>query len=218
MSLQTPKPTQKSKAFRPPALMDLFPHIIPYSSGYLQVDHVHNIYWEQSGNPDGVPIVMLHGGPGAGASPMHRRFFNPEHYRIIIFDQRGAGRSAPLGSLENNTAQHLVDDLDALRRHLNIDRWHLFGGSWGSTLAMLYAIQHPSQCISIIMRGIFLCEAEEIDWFLHGIRTIFPEAWEQFTGILDETERDDILESYYARLTHDDPDIQMEAAIRWSLY
>jgi len=205
-----------SKAFRPPhhprALMDLFPSITPYSSGYISVDSAHTLYWEQSGNPDGVPIVMLHGGPGAGASPIHRRFFDPDHYRIIIFDQRGAGRSAPLGSIENNTAQHLVDDIEALRKHLRIDQWHLFGGSWGSTLAMLYAIQHPKRCISLVMRGIFLCERDEIDWFLHGIQTIFPEAWEQFTSILTDDERDDILEAYYARLTHEDPDVQLEAA------
>jgi len=179
---------------------------------------MHNLYWEQSGNPDGVPVVLLHGGPGAGASPIHRRFFDPDHYRIIIFDQRGAGRSAPLGSIENNTTQHLIDDIEALRQHLKIDQWHLFGGSWGSTLAMLYAIAYPKRCISLVMRGIFLCESYEIDWFLHGIQTIFPEAWEQFTGILSDKEREDILESYYARLTHEDPDIQMEAAIRWSLY
>ena len=207
-----------NKIYRPPALMDLFPPITPYSSGYLSVDATHNLYWEQSGNPDGVPIVLLHGGPGAGASPVHRRFFDPDHYRIIIFDQRGAGRSAPLGSIENNTTQHLVDDIEALREHLRVEKWHLFGGSWGSTLAMLYAIEHPQRCLSLVMRGIFLCEAEEIDWFLHGIQTIFPEAWEQFTGILDHKEREDILESYYTRLTHEDPEIQMEAAIRWSLY
>lgn len=208
----------KSTAFRPPALMDLFPSITPYASGYISADEIHTLYWEQSGNPEGVPVVLLHGGPGAGASPMHRRFFDPDHYRIIIFDQRGAGRSAPLGSIENNTTQHLIDDIEKLRKHLNVEKWHLFGGSWGSTLAMLYAIQHPSRCISLIMRGIFLCEAYEVDWFLHGIKTIFPEAWEQFTGILDDDEQADILNSYYARLTHENPDIQVEAAIRWSLY
>ena len=206
------------KAMNRTTLMDLFPAIRPYSSGYLLVDDMHTLYWEQSGNPEGVPIVMLHGGPGAGAGPMHRRFFDPDHYRIIIFDQRGAGRSSPLGCVENNTAEHLVDDIETLRKHLKIERWHLFGGSWGSTLAMLYAIANPDRCISLIMRGIFLCEAEEIDWFLHGIHTIFPEAWEQFTSILSEAELEDILGSYYARLTHEDPDVQMEAAIRWSLY
>ncbi|NCT40708.1 MAG: prolyl aminopeptidase [Alphaproteobacteria bacterium] len=198
--------------------MDLFPALRPYSSGYLRVDDIHDLYWEQSGNPDGVPVVLLHGGPGAGAGPMHRRFFDPDHYRIIVFDQRGAGRSAPLGSIENNNAAELVGDIERLRTHLRVDRWHLFGGSWGSTLAMLYAIAHPERCISIVMRGIFLCEAEEIDWFIHGIHTVFPEAWEQFTAILNDQERDDILGAYYARLTHEDEDVQIEAAIHWSLY
>ena len=206
------------KAFRRPTLLDLFPAIRPYSSGYISVDDVHDLYWEQSGNPDGIPVVLLHGGPGAGAGPMHRRFFDPDHYRIIVFDQRGAGRSAPLGSIENNTAKLLVEDIETLREHLRIDKWHLFGGSWGSTLAMLYAIAHPERCISLTMRGIFLCEAYEIDWFLHGIKTIFPEAWEQFTSILGDDEQKDILGSYYKRLTDEDQDVQMEAAIRWSLY
>ena len=199
-------------------LMDLFPAITPYSSGFLSVDDTHNLYWEQSGNPDGVPIILLHGGPGAGASPTHRRFFDPDYYRIIIFDQRGAGRSTPLGSLENNTTQHLVDDIEKLRAHFGIDHWHVFGGSWGSTLALAYAIEHPDVCKSIIMRGIFLCEDEEIHWFLYGMRTIFPEAWEQFTAILDENELDDILTAYHKRLTSDDEDVQMQAAIRWALY
>ncbi len=213
-----PLPNTKTATFRQPAIMDLFPAITPYSTGYLAVDPVHTLYWEQSGNPDGVPVVLLHGGPGAGAGPLHRRFFDPDHYRIIIFDQRGAGRSAPLGCIENNTTKALIEDIETLRKHLNIPKWHLFGGSWGSTLAMLYAIQYPAHCISLTMRGIFLCEASEIDWFLHGIQTIFPEAWEQFTSILNQNEKENILQSYYARLTHDDKDVQIEAAIRWSLY
>jgi len=212
------KPPQHPPPERKSPLLDLFPSITPYSSGFLHVDDIHNLYWEQSGNPDGVPIVLLHGGPGAGASPTHRRFFDPDHYRIIIFDQRGAGRSTPLGTLENNTTRHLIDDLEQLRNHLKIEKWHVFGGSWGSTLGLAYAAQHADKCKSLILRGIFLCEQEEIDWFLYGIRMIFPEAWEQFTGILSEDERSDILASYYRRLTHDDPDIQMQAAIRWALY
>ncbi len=204
--------------YRRPATMDLFPSITPYSSGYLEVDDIHTLYWEQSGNPDGVPVLVLHGGPGAGASPVHRQFFDPDHYRIIIFDQRGAGRSAPLGCLKNNTTQKLIDDIETLRLHLRIQKWHLFGGSWGSTLAMLYGITNPQNCISIIMRGIFLCKHEEIDWFLHGIRTIFPEAWDQFTSILTPDEQNDILGSYYKRLTDNDKNVQIEAAIRWSLY
>lgn len=199
-------------------LLDLFPVITPYSSGFLAVDDTHNLYWEQSGNPQGVPIILLHGGPGAGATPTHRRFFDPDHYRIIIFDQRGSGRSNPLGSLENNTTAHLVQDIETLRQHLKVDRWHVFGGSWGSTLAMSYAAQFPERCISMILRGIFLCEQWEIDWFLYGIRTVFPEAWEQFAYFLPENEQKDLLNAYYKRLTSDDPEMQMQAAIRWNLY
>lgn len=199
-------------------LLDLFPALTPYSSGFLHVDDTHNLYWEQSGNPDGVPVLLIHGGPGAGATPTHRRFFDPDFYRIIIFDQRGAGRSTPLGCLENNTTEHLIQDIETLRSHLNIEKWHLFGGSWGSTLAMAYAIRYPQNCLGMILRGIFLCEAEEINWFLYGMRTIFPEAWEQFTAILKEEEQNDILSSYYNRLTSKNIEIQMEAAVCWSLY
>jgi proline iminopeptidase len=199
-------------------LLDLFPPITPYSSGFLAVDGIHNMYWEVSGNPDGVPILLIHGGPGAGATPTHRRFFDPDHYRIVIFDQRGAGRSAPLGGLENNTMNDLLSDMETLRQHLNIERWHLFGGSWGSTLAMHYAALHPERCLSLILRGIFLCEQEEIDWFLYGMKTVFPEAWEQFAGYLPADEQKDVLSSYYRRLTGTNDKERMEAAIRWSLY
>jgi proline iminopeptidase len=210
---------QHSPAYaRRTPLLDLFPPITPYSSGFLEVGEPHNIYWEQSGNPEGVPILLLHGGPGAGATPTHRRFFDPDYYRIIIFDQRGAGRSHPLGSLENNTAIHLREDIEALRTHLRIERWHIFGGSWGSTLALFYASKHPQRCFSLILRGVFLCEQPEIEWFLYGMRTIFPEAWEQFINILKPEERENILDAYYARLTGDNPEVQLEAAIRWSLY
>ena len=216
---------QSPKTFPRPAtqdrrtpLLDLFPPLAPYSSGFLSVDATHNLYWEQSGNPDGIPVVLLHGGPGGGASPTHRQFFDPDHYRIVIFDQRGAGRSTPLGSIENNTTSHLVDDIETLRRHLGIDRWHVFGGSWGSTLAIAYAQEHPERCISMILRGIFLLEQNEVDWFMYGMRSLFPEAWEQFAGLLPEDEQYDLLEGYYERLTTGTPDQQMEAAIRWALY
>ena len=207
-----------SKVPRTSPLMDLFPAITPYSTGFLSVDSGHELYWEQSGNPDGVPILLLHGGPGAGATPMHRRFFDPDHYRIIIMDQRGAGRSTPLGGIENNTTAHLVSDIEALREHLNINRWHLFGGSWGSTLALSYAAQYAQNCISLILRGIFLCEQEEVDWFLYGMRTIFPEAWDQFAGLLEPEQQDDLLIHYHARLTGSDEKVAIEAAIRWALY
>ncbi len=212
------KEHRSSPVTRRPALLDLFPAITPYSTGFLNVGGKHELYWEQSGNPEGVPILLLHGGPGAGATPMHRRFFNPDHYRIVIFDQRGAGRSTPLGSLENNTTRHLIEDIETLRAHLKIKRWHLFGGSWGSTLAMSYAALYPQNCLSLILRGIFLCEQEEIDWFLYGMKTIFPEAWEQFAGLLPEKEQDDLLGGYYRLLTGDDEEAQLEAATRWSLY
>lgn len=200
-------------------LLDLFPPTRLYASGFLSVDETHDLYWEQSGNPDGIPILLLHGGPGAGATPIHRRFFDPDFYRIIIFDQRGSGRSHPLGCLENNTTKHLVDDIEVLRRHLKIDKWHLFGGSWGSTLALAYATQHKNRCISMILRGIFLCEKTEIHWFLYGIKTIFPEAWEQFASLIPMEEQGNLLDAYYNRLTDDTkPDLQMEAAVRWNLY
>lgn len=199
-------------------LLDLFPPIAPHDQGFLQVDEIHSLYWEDCGNPGGVPVVLLHGGPGAGAGPTHRRFFDPNFYRIIIFDQRGAGRSKPLGCTENNTTEHLIEDIEKLRVHLQVDRWHLFGGSWGSTLALAYAAQNPERCISLILRGIFLCEQPEIDWFLTGMRNIFPEAWEQFAALLDENERDDILKAYYKRLTCGDNEQEIEAGVRWMLY
>lgn len=199
-------------------LLDLFPPLRSYSSGFLSVDDTHNLYWEQSGNPQGVPILLLHGGPGAGATPVHRRFFDPDHYRIIIFDQRGAGRSSPLGSIENNTRENLIEDIEKLRAHLNVERWHIFGGSWGATLGLSYASRYPKHVISMILRGIFLCEADEVEWFLYGMRKVFPEAWEQFASLIPEDRQDDLLAAYYERLTSDDINVQTEAAIRWSLY
>lgn len=209
----TVNPTSKRSA---PGL-ELFPEIEPYSSGFLEVDDEHKLYWEQSGNPDGVPIVLLHGGPGAGATPAHRRFFNPSHYRIIIFDQRGAGRSHPLGSLNNNTPAHLVSDLEKLREHLRVEKWHIFGGSWGSTLAILYGLEHPERCISFILRSIFLLEQGEVDWFLNGMRMIFPEAWEQFSKVV-ENDTDCLLDAYIKHLHAEDEKERFDAAISWSLY
>ena len=200
------------------ALLDLFPEIMPYSSGFLDVDPPHSLYWEQCGNPDGVPVLFLHGGPGGGASAINRRFFNPDYYRIILFDQRGAGRSQPFGSLENNTLEHLVRDIEALRVHLNVQRWHLCGGSWGSTLALAYAQQFPAHCLSLIMWGIFTMEQAESDWFINGMKMVFPEAWEQFAALIPENERDDLLKAYYKRLTGSDQKEALDAAITWCLY
>lgn len=197
---------------------DLFSPLDPFQTGRLQVDDVHNLYWEQSGNPDGVPVLFLHGGPGAGASPTHRRFFDPTFYRIIIVDQRGAGRSTPLGDLRNNDIPHLVEDLEALRDHLGIDRWMVFGGSWGSTLSIAYAEAHPDRVIGLVLRGIFLMRKSEIDWFLYGMRQIFPEAWQHFNNYIPLAERDDLLEAYWKRLTHPDPTIHLAAARVWSMY
>jgi proline iminopeptidase len=197
---------------------ELFPPIEPHRTGMLTVDAVHTLYWEESGNPRGVPVVFLHGGPGSGATPTHRRFFDPAHYRIVVFDQRGAGRSTPLGVLERNTTPHLVADIEALRRHLGIERWLVFGGSWGSTLAIAYGEAHPDRCLGFVLRGIFLCRPQEIDWFLHGIRSVFPEAWRAFAGFLPEAERGDLLTNYYARLTHPDPAVHLPAARAWSVY
>lgn len=197
---------------------DLFPEIEPYSSGRLPLGGPHVMYWEQSGNPRGMPVVFLHGGPGAGAAAAHRRFFDPRHYRIIIFDQRGCGRSTPHGSVVDNTTRHLVADIEALRTHLNIRRWILFGGSWGSTLALAYGIRWPERCTGFILRGIFLGTRREVDWFLYGMGTFFPEVWRQFAGLLPEEERGDLLNSYYRRLISRDPAIYMPAAIAWSRY
>ena len=196
----------------------LFPPIEPYDSGRLAVDALHSLYWEVSGNPEGTPVVFLHGGPGAGAIPTHRRFFDPAHYRIVIFDQRGAGRSMPAGEIRDNTTQHLIADMERIRELLNVDKWLLFGGSWGSTLALAYAEAHPKRALGLILRGIFLGSAEEIRWFLYGIRTVFPEAWEALTEILDEEERVDILAAYHRRLSSQDPAILLPAARAWSRY
>jgi proline iminopeptidase len=197
---------------------DLFPPIEPYRKGTLRLDVRHTMYWEQSGNPRGVPALFLHGGPGAGATPVHRRFFDPEYWRIVIFDQRGAGRSAPLGEIIDNTPAHLVADIEHLRSSLSIDKWLVFGGSWGSTLALHYAENYPVRCTGLVLRGIFLCRREEIEWFLYGVRKVFPEAWRAFSRFLPEDEREDILAAYYRRLLDPDPRIHMPAARAWSIY
>jgi proline iminopeptidase len=197
---------------------DLFPPIEPYATGMLKLDGRHTMYWEQSGNPRGAPVVFLHGGPGAGATPTHRRFFDPQHYRIVVFDQRGAGRSTPLGDIVDNTTAHLVADMERLRQHLGVERWVVFGGSWGSTLALAYAQEHPSRCTGLVLRGVFLCRRSEVDWFLYGMRSIFPEAWRAFAGFLPEEERQDLLGAYYRRLVAPEPAVHMPAARAWSTY
>lgn len=202
----------------PLARQDIFPPIEPYATGMLKLDSIHTMYWEQSGNPSGMPVVFLHGGPGAGSTPTHRRFFDPSYYRIVVYDQRGAGRSTPLGSLEANTTAHLVADLETLRGHLGIENWVVFGGSWGSTLALAYGEAHPERTRALILRGIFLCRQREIDWFLYGMRTVFPEAWRNFAGFVPDAERGDLLDAYYRRLVDPDPAIHLPAARAWSTY
>ena len=197
---------------------ELFPSIAPYQTGFLPVDEIHSLYWEQSGNPLGMPVAFLHGGPGAGASPTHRRFFDPHHYRIVIMDQRGAGRSRPLGETRRNNTDLLIEDLERLREHLGIRRWLLFGGSWGSTLALAYAQAHPDRCLGLILRGIFLMRSSEIDWFLNSMRFIFPESWNAFAAHIPEEERGDLLEAYWKRLDSPDPAVRMAAAKSWSMY
>jgi proline iminopeptidase len=184
----------------------------------LALDATHTMYWEQSGYAGGIPVLFLHGGPGAGASRLHRRFFDPSCYRIIIYDQRGAGRSPPRGELTDNTTGDLISDIECLRQHLGIDRFLLFGGSWGSTLALAYAEAYPDRCLGLVIRGVFLGRPCEIDWFLYGLRSVFPEAWRNLVNILPESERDDILLKFYGRLLDTDPAVHLPAARAWSRY
>ena len=197
---------------------DLYPPLEPYASGTMAVDSRHRIYWEESGNPEGIPVVFLHGGPGAGATPAHRRFFDPAAYRIVIFDQRGSGRSTPHGDLEDNTTAHLVADMDALRRARGIDRWVVFGGSWGSTLGLAFAQAHPQHVRALVLRGIFLSRKSEIEWFLYGVRNVFPEAWRAFSEFLPPNERGDLLTSYHRRLVDPNPLVHLPAARAWSTF
>lgn len=197
---------------------NLHPEIEPRERGMLELDSLHSMYWEESGNAAGIPVVFLHGGPGAGSSPGHRRFFDPHGYRIVIYDQRGSGRSVPLGELRDNSTLHLIADLERLRTYLGIERWLVFGGSWGSTLALAYAQAHPDRCLGLVLRGIFLCRRSEIDWFLYGMRSVYPEHWERFSKFLPTSERGDLLRAYHRRLTHPDPAVHMPAARAWSAY
>src|SRR5918911_13131 len=185
-------------------MRDLYPTIEPYDHGMLPVSPVHTLYYELSGNPAGQPVVFLHGGPGGGTVPDYRRFFDPAAYRIILFDQRGSGRSTPHASLEENTTWHLVADIEALRAHLGVETWHVFGGSWGSTLSLAYAETHPGRVRSLVLRGIFLCRPKEISWFYQeGASAIFPDVWEQYLAPITAAERDDMVGAYYRRLTSD---------------
>ena len=197
----------------------LFPAIIPEYSFHLKVSDVHELYVEECGNPQGVPVVFLHGGPGASCEPVHRRYFDPEHYRIILFDQRGCGKSKPHASLQDNTTQDLIGDMEKIRRHLKIDKWVVFGGSWGSTLALAYAQTHPDRVMGLILRGIFLCRKQDIDWFYQGgTARLFPDAWKEFVQPIPEAERHDLITAYYQRLTSANELQRMAAAKAWSIW
>ena len=196
--------------------LNLYPKIKPYDSGFLNVDQ-HQVYFEQCGNPNGKPAIFLHGGPGGGGSEDVRRFFNPDLYRIIIFDQRGCGRSKPHGCLENNTTWHLVSDIENLREKLGIEKWLVFGGSWGSTLSLAYAQAHPKSVSELVLRGIFLLRKEELHWFYQdGASRIFPEAWSGFLDIIDENKRNNLMSSYHEIFKSDDKEKRLKAAIAWS--
>jgi len=200
---------------------DFYPAIRPYNSGYLRVSPEHEIYYEESGNPAGKPVVFLHGGPGGGTDAKMRRFFNPKRYRIVLFDQRGCGRSRPTASLVDNTTWHLVSDIEAIREHLKIERWQVFGGSWGSTLALAYSQKHPQRVTELVLRGIFLVRRWELEWFYQdagGAAALFPDLWEHYLAPLSAAERKDCIGSYYKRLTSEDPDTLLEAARAWSIW
>ena len=196
----------------------LYPPIEPYNHGFLATGGVHQIYWEVCGNPHGIPVIFVHGGPGSGTAPIQRRFFDPARYRIVLFDQRGSGRSTPHGELADNTTPHLIADMEQLRSELGIDRWLVFGGSWGSTLALAYGEAHPAPCLGFVLRGIFLCRPSEIDWFLYGIKQFFPEPQRALAEFIPDAERDDLLHAYHRRLNHPDPTIHLPAARVWARF
>ncbi len=200
-------------------MRELYPQIEPFEHGMLPVSDLHEIYYEQCGNPEGKPVVFLHGGPGGGGSTEPRRFFDPERYRIVLLDQRGCGRSQPHAELRQNTTWDLVEDIEKLRRHLGIERWQVFGGSWGSTLALAYAQTHPEAVSELVLRGIFLLRRRELLWFYQeGCSRLFPDAWEAFLAPIPFVERGDLISAYYRRLTHEDPAVRLEAARAWSVW
>jgi proline iminopeptidase len=202
-------------------LRTLYPPIQPYRTGFLRVSDVHEIYYEESGNPQGKPAVFVHGGPGGGTDAKMRTFFDPKRYRIVLFDQRGCGNSRPHASLEDNTTWHLVEDMERLREHLSIERWLVFGGSWGSTLALAYAQTHPQHVTELVLRGIFLLRRWEIEWFYQnpgGAAAIFPDLWESYVAPIPSAERADMIKAYYARLTSSDEAVLREASRAWSLW
>ena len=200
-------------------MRSLYPEIQPYDTGTLPVDERHTLYYEQCGNPEGKPVVLLHGGPGGGCSDKMRRFHDPEKYRIVLFDQRGSGRSTPHADLVDNTTWHLVEDIETLRVKLGIDRWQVFGGSWGSTLALAYAETHPKRVTELVLRGIFMLRRWELEWFYQeGASRLFPEAWEHYIKAIPVTERHDLISAFHRRLTSDDDKTRLAAAKAWSVW
>jgi len=194
----------------------LYPCIEPYLTEMFKVSPIHEIYLEQCGNPEGKPVIFVHGGPGAGLDPMYRRFFDPTKYRIILFDQRGCGQSLPKGNLEENTTWELIADMEKIREHLGIETWQVFGGSWGSTLGLAYAINHPQRVNEIILRGIFLLRRKEILWFYqHGAHVLFPDVFEPYIALIPEEERSDVISAYYKRLTNENRNVRLQAARAW---
>lgn len=197
----------------------LYPEIEPNKTGRLKVSELHELYFEESGNPKGKPVVFVHGGPGGGSSPKNRRYFDPQKYRIILFDQRGCGQSTPHAELEGNNTWELVGDLEKLRTHLSIDKWHVFGGSWGSTLSLAYAETHPDRVLSLCLRGIFLCRPKEIHWFYQeGASKIFPDFWDKYLAAIPTSERGDLVKAFYSRLTSSDKATRLAAAKAWSVW
>jgi proline iminopeptidase len=201
------------------SMKTLYPENEPFDMGRLKVSAIHELYYEQCGNPDGKPAVFLHGGPGGGVNPDYRRYFNPEMYRVVLFDQRGAGKSTPHASLEENTTWDLVADIERIREHLGIEAWQVFGGSWGSTLALAYAETHPHRARELVLRGIFLCRPKEIKWFYQeGASWIFPDVWEEYLKVIPEAERANMVSAYYRRLTSENEAVRVEAARAWSIW
>jgi proline iminopeptidase len=197
----------------------LYPPLEPFDAGFLEVSSLHRVYYEQSGNPRGKPVLFVHGGPGGGTNPRMRCFFDPAAYRIVLFDQRGCGRSTPHACLEDNTTWALVGDMERLRSHLGIERWQLFGGSWGSTLALAYAQTHPTRVTELVLRGIFTLRRQELEWFYqHGASALFPDAWERYVEVIPEAERGDMIAAYHRRLTGEDPAARLAAAKAWSVW
>jgi proline iminopeptidase len=202
-----------------PEIRTLFPSIEPFSSGTLKVSNIHTLYYEEVGTPDGIPVVYLHGGPGVGAQPLYRLLFDPQKFHAIIFSQRGSSKSSPLGELVQNDTWELIEDIEKLRKHLQIERWFLMGGSWGSTLGLLYAVHHPKRVSGLILRGIFLGRQAELDWlYKRGTSAIYPEDWQVFNSYIPQEERSDLVKAYFKRLTGPDPSVQLEYAKAWNAW